>query len=244
MGFKSSVQQAIARRGYELRKFPTKPFNPVPVFDMAVELLMARQGPEVTFIQVGANDGFHGDPLHRYVTAKPWRGILIEPQKHMFDRLLETYRAQADRLIFENLAISPDRTSLDLFRPPGGMADDQGAASGVSAIPKVMGQQLRVDTGKLERISVPATTLDALVAKHGVTRLDLLQIDVEGYDWQVLSTLDLTHTRPSIIQLEHGHLSHEDCDKVAEHLTGQGYQVYWGGYQADTLALEGRFIGG
>ena len=67
---------------------------------------------------------------------------------------------------------------------------------------------------------------------------DILQIDAEGYDWNVLHTLDLERITPAIIQFESGHLSLAECNRAVEHLTRHGYEVYWGGYQADALALK------
>ena len=47
----------------------------------------------------------YGDPLHKFIVKHPWRGILIEPQTDVFERLKSTYQEQAGRLTFENTAI-------------------------------------------------------------------------------------------------------------------------------------------
>ena len=52
------------------------------------------------FIQVGANDGRNGDPIFSLVTELGWKGILLEPQKLVFENLLRNY-AGYDNLFFE-----------------------------------------------------------------------------------------------------------------------------------------------
>jgi FkbM family methyltransferase len=238
-GCKRVIQRKLRRVGIEVRKFPSAFFHPVSVFQLAVNLLMEKQGTTVIFVQVGANDGVFGDPLRRYITKYPWRGILVEPQPNVFNRLANNYKPYADRLIFENLAISRYESEIVLYRAPADQVTDEVYASSVaSSDPNTIAKQLRISPNKLERIVTPALTLDQLLEKHGFTQIQILQIDVEGYDWQVLCTLDLEKAAPSIIQFESGHLSNADCNSAVEHLTKHGYEIYWGGYQGDAVALK------
>lgn len=243
-GCKRALQRRLRKIGIEVRKFPSVAFQPVSVFNLAVRLLMEKQGTEISFVQVGANDGVFGDPLRPYITKYPWRGVLVEPQPDVFDRLVRNYEPYADRLVLENLAISSDQSELVLYKAPPGQSGDAVYASSVaSSNPGTIARQLKMPENKLVKITTPATTLDALLAKHGIERIHILQIDVEGHDWQVLRTLDLNRARPSIIQFESGHLSNADCDSSVRHLTRHGYEIYWGGYQGDAVALSSAAFG-
>lgn len=52
-------------------------------------------------------------------------------------------------------------------------------------------------------IEVPITTLPALVQRHGLTRLDFVKIDVEGYEFAILgNSLDLLNQHETLILLE------------------------------------------
>jgi FkbM family methyltransferase len=238
-GCKRALQSRLRKIGVEVRKFPSATFQPVSVFNLAVQLLMERQGAAVSFVQVGANDGVFGDPLRAYITKFPWRGILVEPQPDVVDRLVRNYAAQADRLILENVAIPSDRSGLVLYKaPPGNLANDVYASSVASSNPSTIAKQLKVSEKDLIAITTPSLTLDELLVKHGFDEIQILQIDAEGYDWQILRTLDLGRAKPSIIQFESGHLSNADCDSAVRHLTEGGYQIYWGGYQGDAVALR------
>ena len=42
-----------------------------------------------------------------------------------------------------------------------------------------------------------------LVERHHVSRIDLLQCDVEGYDFDIIKLVDFQKIRPAIIQFEY-----------------------------------------
>ena len=241
---KRYLQSAMRRRGIDVRKAPAS-FEPIPVFRLAVEALMARHGEALNFVQVGANDGVFGDPLRPYVLTRGWRGVLVEPQLAVFERLKANYAECADRLVFENLAIS-SLDKLTLYLPPThlGDRDPTHAHSIVSSDASVIARQIDMPESQLHRVDVPAMTLDALLRRHSITKLDLLQIDAEGYDWEVLQTLDLSRVSPSLIQLETGHLTRSALTSAAKHLNDSGYLIYYGGLQGDTLAMKREFFAG
>jgi FkbM family methyltransferase len=84
---------------------------------------------------------------------------------------------------------------------------------------------------------VPCMKLETLLGKHGVTKIDLVHIDTEGYDFAVLKQLDLSAYSPQIIIYEHKHLSAEDlaaCDKYLERF---GYKIKWRDY-SDTVVVR------
>lgn len=239
---KNALQSKLRSHGIDVRKAPAR-FDHIPVFKLAVEALMARRGDALSFVQVGANDGMYGDPLRPYVLTRGWKGILVEPQVNVFHKLKANYAECADRLVFENLAISTDE-KLTLYLPPEGLdgRDEVYAESIVSSDAKVIARQIGMDESKLRKVDVPAMTLDMLFAKHGITELDLLQIDAEGYDWQVLQTLDLNKVKPLLIQMETGHLDRKSLSLIAEHLNASGYLMYYGGWQGDTVAMRRDFF--
>ncbi len=239
---KKAIQSRLRRQGIDVRKAPPS-FVPIPVFRLAVEALMARRGDALRFVQIGANDGRFSDPLRSYVLTRGWTGILVEPQANVFEKLRDNYADCADRLVFENLAIS-DQDRLTLYLPPADWAgrDEVYAESIVSSDAKVIARQIGTSQANLRRVDVPALTLTALFEKHAITELDLLQIDAEGYDWQVLQTLDLARYQPHLIQLETGHLGRTDLAAMAQWLNSHDYLIYYGGWQGDTLAMRRTFF--
>lgn len=52
-------------------------------------------------------------------------------------------------------------------------------------------------------IEVPCCRLGTLFAEHGITRIDLMVVDVEGADWMVVRQLSLNDDRPMLVYLEY-----------------------------------------
>ena len=230
------LQKHLRDRGIEIRKAPASGWQRINVFHLAAEALMATRGEGLSFVQVGANDGVFGDPIRDYVLTRGWRGVLVEPQPDVFARLKDNYPGHADRLIFEQVAIGPEGT-LTLYRPPSDMANTWGL-SVVSADPAVAARTLGIAEDRLETIEVPSIPLTALFERHGTDRLDVLQIDVEGLDWQILRTLDFARYRPTLIQFESGHMPRGQITEATRTLNAAGYDVHYGGWQGDMVALR------
>jgi FkbM family methyltransferase len=193
-------------------------------------------------VQVGANDGRFGDPVSKFILDNPWRGILVEPLTDVFARLRENYAAAADRLVFENVAISRTLSELVLYRAPQGATPDNVYASTVASVsPEKVAMQLGLPVSALETVRVPCMTLDALLAKHGWTGMDVLLLDTEGHDYEVLQSIDLARFRPLVVQFEHGHLTPAQVDGACQVLARAGYRILYGGYQIDSVAIHEDF---
>jgi len=236
---KTWIQRIARRYGYEIRKTPPQNFQSAPIFDLAVHYLMVTRGESLTLLQVGANEGRDDDPVRAYIINYPWRGLLIEPQPEVFEKLKENYAGLESRISFENVAISNNPEPLKLYRLPAGVTPSD---SIVSFDPKIIAKQSGVKPRNLVPISVPTARLDDIVLKHRLTHVDVLQLDTEGYDWDVLQTLDLTVQRPLLIRFEHGHLSPKAIGSMTQYLNQHDYLVYYGGYESDSIALRKDFI--
>lgn len=238
---KRAVQAFLRGQHIELRKAPQVDWPALPIFDLAVERVMQLRGDALRFIQVGANDGLFGDPLRKYVLTRGWRGILCEPQDDVFASLQRNYEAAADRLIFEKVAISRSSAPLTLYRAPdidvSAGAEMPHALTVTSSSARVVSRQTGVAERDLVKIVTPAMTLDALVERHGFGGFDVLQIDVEGFDFEVLGSLSLDRHRPAVIQFEHGHLKPRVLTEASRFLTRHGYLLHYGGRSTDSVAM-------
>ncbi len=69
-------------------------------------------------------------------------------------------------------------------------------------------------------------------------RFELLTIDVEGHDFEVLTSFDLNEYRPRLIVIEmHGfEFLHPENDPIYRHLTGNGYRL------AGYAVMNGYFL--
>lgn len=89
----------FSEKGY----FPQKIEN----IDLIFEHLSHDQD-NVSFLQIGSNDGISGDPLNKFINNYNWKGILVEPIPFLFEKLKRNYFHKKSNLIFYNIAISAE----------------------------------------------------------------------------------------------------------------------------------------
>jgi FkbM family methyltransferase len=240
---KTRVQQAASALGYEVRRKrePGKAL-PVNVLPLVVQDLLRRKaegrapgGADFFFVQVGAHDGLHYDPIRPFVTRYHWRGILVEPQPAIFERLVTHYSGEP-QLIFENVAISErdGEQTLYRFRPSPALPDH--ATMLASFRRSALVNNAHGYAGEIEEVRVPTLTVPSLLARHGVEQVDLLQIDTEGFDYPIVRMLGPTSVRPSIIHFESAFMSPDEHAECAELLDSWGYRLLTIG--VDTLAYR------
>ena len=75
----------------------------------------------------------------------------------------------------------------------------------------------------------------ALIEEQEITHLNLLQIDAEGYDFEVIKMIDFDIIKPSIIKFEHKNLSKRDQEKAHDLLSSNGYAIQC--EDCDTFAI-------
>jgi FkbM family methyltransferase len=194
---------------------------------------------DLFFIQIGANDGNWGDKIYKFIRRDNWSGILIEPQKIIFKRLLNNYKNQ-NNLFFENVAIDSTQGERSLFKIS--FTDSQWA-SGISSFIKTDIQKL-IDAGYVERMAkaeaiklptkkeewiceekVKVQTLRNIIEKYKVKKIDLIVIDAEGYDFEIIKTIPFEFIKPSVIVYEDSHFNDDIKNECQGFLNNLGYKT-------------------
>lgn len=204
------------RRG---RKPPILKRHPELEIDSLLEFVIAGLGKpmdEFFFVQIGAFDGVSDGWFRTLITDNRWRGILVEPQPGAFAKLQETYSDQP-QLAFRNVAIGAQTGEATMYT----------MRTGPSQVTSLDYQHLvrhLKQTADIVPIRVPCLTLTDLLSEAGCRALDLLQIDAEGYDAEIIRSLDLRSLKPSIIRYEHRNLLSRDHSQLIEQLAEHGYR--------------------
>lgn len=243
------TQEQLTRFAGRLRKWAYRAFQP-PALDLAVaSLAAASPNGKLNVVQVGANNGVTGDPVHELILAHAGRALLVEPQAMLIDSLRSNYAEFAGELHIVNQAIGAVGDQLilhtlredlvPLYQQRVGRHPSAIASFDAAYVRQKIGERLELSDAEAEAAmlatSVPATRLDRLMAEHGFARVDLLQVDCEGYDWRVLETLG--DVRPKIINFESFNLSRSDWAAWVEWAGGNGYGFVQG--HMDCLAIKG-----
>jgi FkbM family methyltransferase len=186
--------------------------------------------PEAFFIEIGANDGEQWDPLRPFILSRRWRGILVEPLPHVFERLQSNYGA-VGRVALENAAIAAMDGRLPFYyvAPLSGKEADEVPdwydAIGSFSRETVLRHASQIPDleSRVVRTEVPCLTFESLCRKHAVERVDLVLVDTEGYDFEIIKQIDLGSYRPRLLVYEHYLLSPEERAACRAHVERLGY---------------------
>lgn len=183
--------------------------------------------PDAVFLQIGANDGLTGDPLHSHINRNGirWRGVLIEPIPHLFAQLAVRY-ADKPLLRLEQAVIGEKDGMTRIYRVDTHPDDPlwlQQLASLDRDLLRRNAEQLQRGVGAIVSEEVTSLSVQTLLDKYQLTKLDLLVIDAEGWDWRILRQFNLASLQPTLILYEHQHLSQEERTNAHQFLSRDGY---------------------
>ncbi len=112
---------------------------------------------------------------------------------------------------------------------------------------KAAGLGPNVEFSRHEEVPVAVDTIDALLERAGVTRLDFIKIDTEGGELHVLqgSERSIKEFRPTVlVEIEARHTARYDYepDDIVDWFTERGYTMYtwWHGWRKVTEVTEHR----
>ncbi len=197
----------------------------------------ASKNKNFYILQVGANDGMKFDPAYLYVKKYKWKGTLVEPVKHVFEKLKDNYRG-VKNLDFENVAIGEEDGYKDFYSLKKTNENLPFWYDEIGSFDKnhLLKHKNRInDIEKrivLDKIKV--MTLKSLINKNKISKIDLLQIDAEGYDYQIIKNIPFEIIKPAMIIYEERHLSNLEKESSKNLLKKQGYSIVQG---LDVLAL-------
>jgi len=238
-----TIRKVLSSFGYDLTR------KPRPVLYRKAELLpslsllagyLNSHKSRIQFVQVGAYDGCSNDPLLAAAERYQWSGVCVEPQKRAFEKLSEVHKNNS-RVELKNVAIGPENEERVLFTLK---VDDRlpDWAYQLSSFDRdhILKHQkmLRVKPliSLVQEEVVKCITFDQLLKDCSIDHVDVLQIDTEGYDFEILKLFQISKRLPAIVNFEHVHLSKSDWNSAADLLIDAGYQLAVSGW--DTIALH------
>jgi FkbM family methyltransferase len=225
---------------------------------MAYALTWLAEAQSFSIIQIGAYIGdSYNDPIYKFLRqqehrqgkqkAKESKAILVEPVKEYFQQLKQNYNGLSN-VCFENVAIAESSGIRDFYR----LAADPtsyGYPAWLSQLGSLKEERMTKLWDNYEKNreyqafylkyriieQVQCITLAELLDRHAITEVDLLQIDAEGYEFEILSAIDFQVKRPRFINYERV-LLHEKEIQCRQMLLDAAYLLIdWG---QDTFCIR------
>jgi len=147
--------------------------------------------------------------------------VVIDALIDCVEKAKKVYSFLGDKLIALNCAVAPVDGLFYLWYPC-----DEEQSGHASLNPEHV---LRHKHPKIDKIAVPCVSLNGLLNSIK-SKVDRLYIDIEGFDVDVLLSLDLNRFKPDFIQYEFYHSDGTFCvgeknTKLYKKLTSEGYDI-------------------
>lgn len=178
----------------------------------------------LNILQIGAftgNDKIH-EILKNEITAN---ALLIEPVPWNFELLKNNYKniANPDRIMFDSSVINTYNGQCEFYA----IKNNNYYAHW---IPQISSLKLNFikdhqrftnnETIQYEQLHLQCINFSSLIQKYNITDVELLKIDVEGFDYNLITDWPYNKIRPKYIQFEAAHLdgNMNQSNKLYPHL--------------------------
>lgn len=203
----------------------------------------SKKKDKIFFVQIGANNGVSNDPLNKFILADGWSGLLVEPLPDVFEVLKKNYLGTRANLLFENAAIGSINGEVPFYYVENSEYRLPEWTSQLSSFNKdVVVKNLSGHPHLIQLIkcvNIKTLTFSSLIEKYKIQKIDLLHSDTEGFDYQILKTINFSEIHPDIILFESIHLSRSDFAKTVRLLKKADYEVFVCG--SDSIAIDKQF---
>ena len=203
-----------------------------------LDLYSKHKKGQVTIIQVGANDGMTHDPVHKFIKRDNWKGVLLEPQKYVYEKFLSKIYSKNPGISTVNAAMGEKDGFLSMYKI--GFNEDRWASGLTTFNKEVLEKQFEsgyvAAKAKANKVSVPedrnqwiveekveVLSFNTLLDRYKLNKVHLLQIDTEGFDYEVIKMVNFGRIKPDLIIYESAHFSEAIARQCHDYLSKQGY---------------------
>ena len=189
-------RRRLERRGDWSRSRPA-------LYEMDRKLEERFAGRTGFFIEAGANDGYAQSNTYALERIHGWSGLLVEPTPELHR---EAALERPGSAVVRAALVPPDFTGSEVTLHYGGLMtivrgvhDDADADREWVAAAHAVAQE-----EPEHEFTAPARTLSSILDEIGSPDVDLLSLDIEGFEGPALRGLDLDRHAPRFILAEVG----------------------------------------
>jgi len=200
------------------------------------------------FLNIGANDGVTNDPIYDFIAPFELRGFAIEPTTDAYNRLVENYKNFAGVQCIKAAIYS--NTKEPLFRVNNELLKANPALSQITTSNKpqliaslrklfhegsndnaknkvnlaLLDKQHPIESMLVEDTEVAYLSFEDLCGRYNVTRVDILNLDAEGEDYNIFMSIDLDIWKPKAIIVETMFFNAQQLSLFLKKMTRHGYK--------------------
>lgn len=206
-----------------------------------MKVLPFAKSKNLSFIHAGANDGTTNDWLYQQIILNQWIGVCLEPQKEMYGLLEEVYK-DYKFVVTLNAALSntsgmrkiyyfqyPENKTLnDLCNKLASFERatlEKNLKTEILKFPSLSGFLIPNMDQYIYEESVICYTIEQLLVENLNQKLDLLSLDIEGHEFEIISSIDFNKVKPHYIFFEFFHLSETSKEASIKLLKNNGYEL-------------------
>lgn len=167
-----------------------------------------------TFLEIGTCDF----ETLSYLADLGWNGIMVEPIPKYFKRLVgsSTY----PNIYYINAAIDWNDGERIMYTA---------SKEDIEKLPYTVGMSSFFSKPDIlsEKVTVRTVTLKNVFEMCGVTHIDFLKIDAEGYDSEIVKMFPFESCRPDFVKVEKEHMNDDQLTETITRLSSHGYHCEW-----------------
>ena len=182
--------------------------------------------PNATVVKIGSNDGFQDDPTAAMLITRPlMRCVFVEPVPHLLERARQRW-GNSPRFRYLGAVVNQGEAANFYYVDPRAKS----AFTDWAVDPDLLGSLDKNHILKhpgcerlepyIRSLPLPGLTLAGVFQQGGAEQVDILHIDAEGWDWKILSQLDLSRWRPVFIIMEYIHLTDAEQSEARARFAG------------------------
>jgi FkbM family methyltransferase len=156
------------------------------------------------FFQIGTNNG--NDMFReKVIKNQPDCVILVEPNEKLINEIKQNYSNIKNVHIYNNAIYYNDDETIELYIPAKNGIVGTCADNGLVYNDGHFSLLPMNDWGNKDdmvKISSKSITFDKICEIHGITNIDYLQIDTEGFDSEIIKMIDLSKYKINKIRFE------------------------------------------
>lgn len=182
----------------------------------------------IKIVQVGVNDALIDDFVRITAIENSWEVLLIEPHPQYILQAQKNYSSEGAayrRARWEQVAVLADEGYRTLYYVENAVAYDEWAP-GIASFRREHLEEHGIALEDVGELLVQHLPLSKILDRNDYNDADILVVDVEGFENEVLRSIDFTKFRPRLIVLETTHMSRDEWRDTKALVPGEYRDIY------------------